>query len=45
MNQVLMTQFIVDCIAEENRVFDLLEAATTIAELEAVENPVFPEVP
>ena len=39
-----MTDHIVDIIAEENRVFDLLEAATTIEELNAVENPTWPEV-
>ena len=36
--------FLVTCIAEENRVFDLLESATTIILLEAVEVPTWPEV-
>jgi len=36
--------FVVACIAEENRVFDLLEAATTIEELNQVEEPIWPEV-
>jgi len=37
-----MTVFIAGCIEEENRCFDELEAATTLAEVEAV-TPTFPE--
>lgn len=32
-----MSEFITACIAEENRVFDLLEAATTIPEIETIQ--------
>ena len=35
--------FIANCVEEENRVFALLEAATTMAELEAIESPTWPE--
>jgi len=37
-----MTAFIAGCIAEENRCFDALEAATTLEEFDAV-TPTFPE--
>jgi len=37
-----MTSFIAACIAEENRVFNLLEAATTVAEIDAIELPTWP---
>ena len=37
-----MTAFISGCISEENRCFDVLEAATTLEEVEAV-TPTFPE--
>ena len=36
--------FLAACINEENRVFDLLEAATTIDELTLVPEPIYPEV-
>ena len=36
--------FLVACITEENRVFDLLEAATTIEGLNTIELPTWPEV-
>lgn len=39
-----MSDYIVRCIAEENRVFDLLEAATTVTEIMAVEKPAYPKV-
>lgn len=39
-----MTDFIGRCIAEENRVFDLLAAAATLEALEAIAKPTFPEV-
>ena len=35
--------FVANCVEEENRVFALLEAATTMAELEAIESPTWPE--
>ncbi|MBU0598732.1 hypothetical protein KKF61_07170 [Patescibacteria group bacterium] len=38
-----MSSFIASCIEEENRCFDAVEAATTIAEIDAV-IPVFPAV-
>jgi len=38
-----MAQFIADCIAEENRVFDLIDSTTTVSELKAVETPTYPE--
>lgn len=40
----VMVSFIAACIAEENRVFDLVEAVTTAEELEAVDKPIWPEV-
>lgn len=39
-----MSDYIARCITEENRVFDLLEAATTVAEIMAVETPTYPKV-
>ena len=39
-----MSAYIAACIAEENRVYSLLAAATTVNEILAVESPVFPEV-
>jgi hypothetical protein len=41
---IVYKDFLVVCIAEENRVFDLIEATTTIEELNAVESPTWPEV-
>jgi len=38
-----MTAFIAGCIAEENRVYDLLGAATTETEITTI-NPIWPEV-
>lgn len=39
-----MVAFIAACVVEENRVFDLVEAATTEEALESVDKPVWPEV-
>ena len=39
-----MTDFIGRCIAEENRIFDLLVVAATVQDLEAIAKPKFPEV-
>jgi len=39
-----MVDQIARCIVEENRVFDLLESATTIDELQVIETPVWTEV-
>ena len=36
--------FLAACITEENRVFDLLNAATTIEGLNTIETPTWPEV-
>jgi hypothetical protein len=40
-----MVEFIAACIAEENRVFDLVEAATSIPQLAAISGPTWPEWP
>ena len=38
-----MADFIAACVVEENRVFDLIEAATTMAELNLVKAPIWPK--
>ena len=40
----VMQDYIADHLEEENTVFDLLEATTTMEELDAVKKPVWPEV-
>lgn len=40
-----MVEFIAACIAEENRVFDLVEAATSISQLATISVPTWPEWP
>lgn len=39
-----MTDFIGRCIAIENATYDIIEAATTMAQLEAIPSPVYSEV-
>jgi hypothetical protein len=40
-----MVEFIAACIAEENRLFDLIEAATALNQLAAISPPTWPEWP
>jgi hypothetical protein len=43
--RITMADFIAACVAEENRVFELLEAATTLEDLELKNQPIWPAKP